>query len=117
MHTTYFRDHNGWNARTIIDIDGGRQLHIRTARKMYGTSGLETSASVWSPWKDGYLTHKTVVFGCGGDFSRHLAVTHPKRVTEKAVVEQHEQALGLIEQLRAEACAYYQQQSDAMTSA
>ena len=39
MHTTYFRDHNGWNARTIIDIDGGRQLHIRIARKMYGKIG------------------------------------------------------------------------------
>jgi len=109
MQTIYCRDQNGWNAKTVIEIDDGRQLHIRTARRLYGSPGLETRATVWSPWTKGSLSHKTILFGKGGDFARNLAVSHPKRVTEKVVIAQHVQALGLVDQLRAEASAYYQQ--------
>lgn len=42
-----------------------------------------------------------------GDFSQRIFVTHPKRVTERAVRQQHEQALVMLDEIRTAALAFY----------
>ena len=46
MNTIYFRDQDGWNGKTTIDLENGRQLVIRTSKRAFG-GGLATNAPVW----------------------------------------------------------------------
>lgn len=110
MNTTYYRDHDGWNGKTIIDLDDGRQLVIRTSKRGMG-GGLVTTATAWSCAEDGSRRH-IMGFGLGsGDYSERLMLTQPGRITEKQVRHQHDATMNRIEQIRADVKAYYDSQA------
>lgn len=95
MNTKYFRDHDGWNAVTEIEIEGGRQLVIRTGKRGVG-GGLATNATVWTIEADGTRRHSMGFGAPGGDYSERLVLSQPGRITEKQVRQQHERTLGLV---------------------
>lgn len=110
MNTTFFRDHDGWNGETIIDIDNGRQLVIRTSKRGMG-GGLSTTATAWSCSEGGTRRH-VMGFGlAGGDYSERLALSMPKRITEKLTRQQHEAVLARLDSIREQVRLHYQAQA------
>jgi len=112
MDTTIEKRKDGWQAKTYIIIgpaedhfkrSGERRLCIDTSKALRG--GLVTRASVSLHQGNSY-SH---AFGLGtglGDYSKRVLVT-ATRCTEKAVREQHAQALGQTDALLAEARDFY----------
>ena len=96
IETRIFRDRDGWNAKSELDLADSRLLQIRTYKASNGS--LRTSASVHTK-VDGGLRH---VFGYGtpgGDFSGNMVTTKPARVTEKVVAEQHRLVIDALPEL------------------
>ena len=94
---------NGWQAETRFDMPeiGERFfLQLHTMKRYDGQ--LVTTASVNQRTADGLgYTHRYP-----GDFLSRC-VSERVRCTEKAVAEQHSKALQQIEQIKADALAYY----------
>ena len=106
METTYFRDSQGWNGKTTIDLENGRQLVIRTSKRAFG-GGLATNATVWHIAGDGVRRH-AMGFGLGnGDYSERLVLSQHARITEKVVRAQHEATLARITSIRDDVRDYY----------
>jgi len=85
METNMTKKPDGWTAKTIIQMEGARELHIETSKF---DRRLATRASVCK--RDGnFLVH---CFGLSrngsGDFRMRMETTKA-RVTEKSVREQH----------------------------
>ena len=38
MQTTYFRDSQGWNGKTTVEMPGNQELIIETSRPAFGTA-------------------------------------------------------------------------------
>lgn len=113
MTTRIYRDRDGWNATSQFDLSDRRVLKIRTCKRSIGT-GLQTSATVWHDTGDGGMRHAMGLgTGCG-DFSETLTLTQPKRITEKAVAEQHQRVLSQLDLIRARVAQFYalQEQED-----
>lgn len=109
MNTEFYRDHDGWNGKTAIDIGSHRELTIHTHKRGIG-GGLATSASVSTVNANGTKTH---VFGFSlgrGDYSSQLLLTQPNRITEKYVRLQHLNALALIDEIKFKVNAHYVEQ-------
>jgi len=98
MNTIYFRDQDGWNGKTTIDLENGRQLVIRTSKRAFG-GGLIAG--------DGVRRH-AMSFGLGnGDYSERLVLSQHARITEKVVRAQHEATLARITSIRDDVRDYY----------
>ena len=109
MITNYYRDHDGWNGKTTLDIEDGRTLVIRTSKRAVG-GGMATNATVWLCNADGTNRH-VMGFGLGeGDYSERLVLSMPARITEKLVRQQHENTLTRLESIRADVRDYYEAQ-------
>lgn len=90
IETRIFRDRDGWNASSGMDLDGNQLLTIRTYKATNGV--LRTYASVCTKVEGG--TRHIMGFGAsGGDCSETLAASKPARVTEKVIAAQHESVL------------------------
>lgn len=109
MITNYYRDHDGWNGKTTLDIEDGRTLVIRTSKRSIG-GGLATSVTAWRRNEDGSNRH-VMGFGLGeGDYSERVMLSMPSRITEKLVRQQHETTLTRIGSIRADVRDYYEAQ-------
>lgn len=112
QETTITKGSSGWRATTFITLgpakdqfgdDGERRLCIETHKAVSG-GGMLTRASV-SLHKNGMYSH---AFGYNGqgDYSKRV-IQSAARCTEKAVGEQHAQALSQAPALLEEAKAHY----------
>ncbi|CAB4154900.1 hypothetical protein UFOVP653_40 [uncultured Caudovirales phage] len=87
----------GWKAETHIELEGGRLLDITTLK---ANGGLRSRAQCYRR-ENGFITY--VLFG---DYSATLAASQA-RCTEKAVADLHRQALGKLDEIKAEVVAFY----------
>ncbi|WP_288639143.1 hypothetical protein [Comamonas kerstersii] len=119
MTTRIYRDRDGWNAVSQFELSARRVLKIRTCKRSIG-AGLQTTASVWHDTGDGSMRHAMGLgTGCG-DFSQTLMLTQPKRITEKAVTEQHESILRELASIRVKVEQFYalqREENEATTAA
>ena len=100
MEYRIYKGMDGWRAATEIPFGTDNQiLEIRTSKRHSGV--VATNASV-SRVKDGFKT-----FMAYSDFSKTVERCLAKRITKDVVRKVHEQALGRIDQIKAEAEAYY----------
>lgn len=102
MTTTYevtYRKskHHGHEAKTIIPLEGERQLSISTYK---GSRGLFTSATV-AKHRNG-----SMIFEIFGDFNKTIARSD-KRATEPEVRRLHADALTCVPALLEEVAAFY----------
>lgn len=104
IQTRIFRDRDGWNAKSELDLADNRLLQIRTYKASNG--GLRTSATVHLK-VDGGLRHIMGFGTAGGDFSETIASAKPARVTQKLVEEQHGLVLDALPRLRSAIEAHY----------
>jgi len=91
----HFRD--GWQAETRIALEGGRHLSITTRKT---SRGLRTNAQAYR------IENGFMMFVMFGDYAKTLAQS-TARCTEKAVADQHRQALGQLDTIKAEVLAFY----------
>mgnify|MGYP001022612851 CR=1 FL=1 len=99
MATTISKGRDGWDAETVIDLETKNRVLIITTHKVNG--GVANRATV-NTKKDGFLS-----WDLFGDFSKRT-VFKGTRCTEKTVRALHQQALDAVEQIKAEAAAFYQ---------
>lgn len=104
IETRIFRDRDGWNATSEMDLTGDQLLKIRSYRNDRGL--LRTSATVHTKVEGG-LRHIMGFGTSGGDFSETLVVTKPARVTEKVISAQHESVLKTIPGILSAVQAHY----------
>ena len=105
--TRYYRDARGWCGETIIALPGyeKKQLVLNT-HKHTSSPVLETDASVRTD--EGRGCWCFVIGAAGeGDYMKRVIRTSPKRVTEKAVRQQHERALIMLDGITQDAVAHY----------
>lgn len=85
--TSYARNkRSGWIANTKLHLSDTRVLYIRT-HKGHQSGTLETTVQGATDKGGGGFS---IVIGRNGDFRESLLITPCKRVTEKAVREQHQ---------------------------
>lgn len=99
MDTKISKGHEGWEAKTTVDMGAANRVLIVTTGKTNG--GMATRAVVNTDNGDGFLT-----WDLFGDFSARTFYKGA-RCTEKAVRELHQLALDGIEQTMAAAVAHY----------
>ena len=104
ISTIKYRDREGWNAKSQLNLADNRVLQISTYKASNGS--LRTSASVHLK-VDGGLRHDFGYGTPGGDFSETLVVTKPARVTEKVISAQHESVLKTIPGILSAVQAHY----------
>jgi hypothetical protein len=92
---------DGWEAKSRFDFDGDYKLTIETSK----SGGRMVSLASVSLHRDGCMSH-SFAFGAGGDYSERLIV-RDTRATEKSVAAQHNEALAMLENVRAAAKAHY----------
>ena len=105
MQTTYFRDSQGWNGKTKVEMPGNQELIIETSRRAFG-NGLSTRAAVWRHDGRGFKSHAAGLAGTG-DFYERLELTSLNLIMEKAVCEQHAAVIARIDAIRSKVEAYY----------
>lgn len=92
---------SGWRAKDLIDFDGAKKLLIET----YKHDGrLISRAAVNTYTATGY-SHAFGLAG-GGDYSERIVISR-RHATEKAVAEQHAQAMQQLPLIAARAKAHY----------
>ena len=108
--TRYYRDTRGWCGETIVALPGyeKKQLVLNT-RKHTSSPVLTTDASVRTNEGRGCWSF-AIGFGGEGDYMKRVILTSPKRVTEKAVRQQHERALIMLNGITQDAVAHYARQ-------
>lgn len=113
MEVIISRGHDGkqpLSAKTKIDLGFDRRaLVIRTSRS---NGGLAAEAFVVQDSECGRFETRAYGRGRLGDFSKRLCVREGARATEKAVRSLHDLALVEVDQLKAQAVAYYGQGVD-----
>ena len=105
--TRYYRNTRGWCGETSIALPGHekKELVLNTHKHSYSPV-LTTDASVHTDEGEG---RRSFIIGAPGegDYMKRVILTSPKRVTEKAVQNQHENALLMLDQIVREAVEYY----------
>ena len=104
MQTRVFKDRDGWNAETMVDLEGNRVLKIKTYRNLHHK--LVTTASVWHCDGSGTMRH-AFGFGSGGDFDETLIVANVPRVTSSVVEGQHGRAIAAMQSIQDRVAAHY----------
>lgn len=106
MHISYSHNiRDGHRAQTEIDLGGQRVLTISTRKS---NTALVSSAAVYLV--EGNVKRFIMGFGGEGDFSKQFLIAKPKRVTEKIVRDQHDQALLQIEEIKLQVAMHYDAQ-------
>lgn len=116
LRTYYFRDHDGWRGQTELEAGNQRVIRITTSKHRAG-HGLATNATCLTREARGLLTHRLSFGAPGGDYSKTVAVSQPRRVTESVVRQQHEAALARIDEIRAEVARFYAAEPQAQEAA
>lgn len=98
MKTTVYKGLRGWAAKTEMPFDDKRELHFSTTKNFNGH--LITTVSVVEV-KAGFVVYKPF-----DDFHETLRA-EKVRVSEKAVREQHQRGLVMLEQVKSRAVAHY----------
>ena len=105
--TRYYRNTRGWCGETAIALPGleKKELVLNT-RKHSFSPVLTTDATVHTDEGGG---RRSFIIGATGegDYMKRVILTSPKRVTEKAVQNQHENALLMLDEIVREAVEYY----------
>lgn len=102
MQTYIRKNHYGhWKAETEIALEGKQVLSIYTSKNDRGA--LVTNASVLTISEDG-LGKVHAVFA---DYSKRQETTSPKRITSKAVEEQHYRVLANLPAIKLEVTEFY----------
>lgn len=90
----------GWTAESEVELGGNRLIRFTTMKRSSGK--LITSAQSLQDNGRGALTF--IMFQ---DFNKCVLSSDPKRVTEKVVLEQHNKALELQNDIVTEAKSFY----------
>lgn len=105
---------NGWHASTQFDLNERKVFKLETYKRSFGAGGIQTVATVWTKTDTGIMSHVMGFYGAtGGDFNKTVLLSHPKRVTEKVVSEQHKTVVEQIDELRREAEQFYTRKAEA----
>lgn len=99
MTTRISKGRDGWQAETQIDLGIKDRVLIVSSHKTAG--GVVTTSTV-NTKKDGFLS-----WDLFGDFRRRT-MFKGARCTEKVIRELHQQALDALEQIKADAAAFYE---------
>lgn len=92
-----------WVAKSRVALQGDQVIELTTSKSSSGK--LVSRASVVQIEKEqGY---EIVKFAPFSDYNKGVYASEVKRVTEKAVREQQAKALELIEEIKADAIAFY----------
>jgi len=113
-HRVHKDKQRGWKASTRINLTDHQVLEVSTYQALPPTRALRTRASV-SRIQNGFECH-VVGNSTFGDFSAVLIDSHPKRVTEKQVREQHDcvfSTLGFLDALKMNIHKHYEDQHQA----
>lgn len=111
LKTTYGKGRDGRYGKTRFRMEPNLVVDIDTSKRVIGSSGLVTLVTVSTDDGSGFLTHRISYPKPRGDFSKRYIVTEPSRVTERVLREQHEQALGMVDQFKADIQAHYERQA------
>ena len=98
MEITKGRD--GWQATSTVPLEGKRHLKIRTGKS--DRAGLVTMASAF------VLTDTGYTFVMFEDFSKRVGQADA-RCTEKTVALAHAAVMAKVEEIKADALAYYKE--------
>ena len=105
FNTFYVRRKDGWHGKSLVQLSAsleGKVLSFSTGKSSESGGCLATSITCLLPTGiEGMLQ-----FPLYGGFSKRI-VTHPKRVTEKLVREQHERALSMLDDFVKEAIEFF----------
>ena len=93
-----YRDHYGLYAKSTAPLFDDFILEVTTRK---GSSRVLTTRASVHKVEGNSLVHRVYQ-----DYSRCVFKTEPKRVTEKAIAEQHTQAIKVWDTLVQEACAH-----------
>ncbi|MBR5704423.1 MAG: hypothetical protein IKX21_00465 [Deltaproteobacteria bacterium] len=106
-NTRYFRDHDGWNGETIVELPNlgqGKQLHINTS-KTKDNCAITSCASVRT-LKGGAWTF--LIAGKDGDYFKRVGSSEVgKRATERTVRKQHEAVLATLDSILESVTEHY----------
>jgi hypothetical protein len=92
-----------WVAKSRVPLQGDQFLELSTSKSSSGK--LVSRASVVVVEKEqGY---EIVKFAPFSDYNKCIKVSDAKRVTEKVVIQQQQAALAIIEDIKADALAFY----------
>ena len=107
IETRYYRDIRGWCGETVISLPGyvKKQLVLNTHKHSFSPV-LTTEASVRTD-KGGGCWSFVIGATVACDYMKRVILTSPKRVTERAVRQQHERALIMLDKITQEAIAHY----------
>lgn len=106
--TPAYKSAHGWQAESIVPLDGPYQLRITTLKHIGGK--LATTAKRVKVSDDG-MSYRFIMFG---DFHEHVICEAPARITEKATNEQHQRALQHIDAIKARCKAHYTNETAAI---
>lgn len=104
MSTVYSKNRYGHSAETTVELENKRLLKISTSKSTISRR-LQTTATVHTR-DGGALVHKFAFGSRNGDFSKRMC-SQETRVTEKAVREQHQQALAQLKGILQEVQDHY----------
>lgn len=93
-----------WVATTNIRLANQRQLKLTTCKRDNGALQTTASVAIVKDSKNGYLVETFEVFG---DYMKIVYVSRPSRVTQKAVEEQQDIAMGYLPQVMESVKAFY----------
>jgi hypothetical protein len=99
MQYRIYKSVDGWKARSHFPFGENQELEIRTSKRHAGIVAAYASVS---RVKDGFKTF--MVFS---DYSKIVEQSGAKRITEDAVRAVHELALKRIDEIKADAEAFY----------
>ena len=99
MQYSIYKNVDGWNARSHFPFGEKQELELRTSKRHAGL--IATYASV-SRVEGGFKT--SMVFS---DYSKIVEQSGAKRITKDAIRKVHELALERIDEIKADAEAFY----------
>lgn len=95
---------SGWKAKSSFPLGEGRELEIITYK---GSKGMIVSIASVSRIEDGFKT--CAVFS---DFSKIINRALVLKITKEAVTKMHRGTLNLIDEIKAEAEAFYKDKQE-----
>lgn len=98
MNTKINKGFHGWVAETSVQLDDGHALQFTTMKRSSG--GVSTTVTRVKPTEYGYS------FVAFQDFNMRV-LSEPLRATEKAVADQHQRALALLDEIKAACDEHY----------
>ena len=99
MQYSIYKSVDGWKARSHFPFGENQELEIRTSKRH---AGLVAAYASVSRVEGGFKT-----FAVFSDYSKIVTQSGAKRITEDVIRKVHELALERIEEIKADAEAFY----------